>query len=95
MQVLVGATWHDPRANLQTAFPALAEYGVNVTSLERCGKFAFVPLKGKPERTVFVVTKPNEGNAWLVVKVLGMSACMEPRVFIGQLHTDTNMLSSK
>ena len=70
-QVLVGATGHEPRANLQSAFPAFAAYGVNVTSLDRCGKFAFVALKGSPERSASVLTKSAEGNAWLVVKVLG------------------------
>ena len=70
--MLVGATGHEPRGNLHHAFPALAEYGVNVTSLERCGKFAFVALKGSPERTASVVVKSAGGNAWLVVKVLGI-----------------------
>jgi len=70
-KVLVGATGHEPRGNLQHAFPALARYGVNVTSLDRCGKFAFVALKGSPERTASVLKKSAEGNAWLVVKVLG------------------------
>ena len=69
--MLVGATGHEPRANLQHAYPTFAQYGVNVTSLDRCGKFAFIALKGSPERTVTVIKKPAEGNAWLVVKVLG------------------------
>ena len=72
LQVLVGATGHDPRANLNPAIPTLAEYGVNVTSLDRCGKFAFVALKGSPQRTTTVVKTAAQGNAWLVVKVLGM-----------------------
>jgi len=77
-QVLVGATGHEPRGNLQSAYPALAQYGVNVTSLDRCGKFAFIALKGSPERTVSVLKRSAEGNAWLVVKVLGMCSVLLP-----------------
>jgi len=71
LQVLVAATGHDPRGNLQSVYPSFAEYGVNVTSLERCGKFAFVAVKGRPRRTVSVVRPAASGNAWLVVKVHG------------------------
>jgi len=71
--VLVGATGHEPRGNLQSAFPAFAAYGVNITSLDRCGKFAFVAMKGRPERTNTVLKRSAAGNAWLVVKILGIT----------------------
>ena len=69
-QVLVGATGHEPRGNLQTVFRTLAQYGVNVTSVERCGKFAFIAQKGSPEKTSSVLKRSAGGNAWLVVKVI-------------------------
>ena len=70
LQILAAATGHDPR-NLKSVYPSFDDYGVNVTSLERCGKFAFVAVKGRPQTTVSVVKPAASGNAWLVVKVHG------------------------
>jgi len=73
MQILVGATGVDPKSHvdLGAMSTAFEEFGVNITSLQHCGKLAFVALKGDSDKNIHVVKEALDGNAWLTVKTLG------------------------